>query len=461
MDKFIMEYAFTIVNFILVLCLIFTIAIAIKLIFLYIEKNRLETEIIKGSVEELLKTNEKEFKIVKKNGEKLSNQESEEILRDYIYNSGLVERSKPTKNINPYNLFQKFIIDLKRNSEIDKMTGLKGRENFKKAVKETGSLMYCNINGLRKINKEMGYEEGDNQIIKVVLVLKDSAPQEAVICRISGDEFAIDLPNFGQKESEELLKTINDIFEKREDIYIDLAIGIAYKDDLKGKDLDEIITRAEEDMYKNKLISKNSVRGQLIYTLLDALGEKSFETEEHALRLRDYSFEIGKRMNLPQTEMNDLVLLAYLHDIGKMSIPDSILTKNTKLSNQEWETMKKHPEFGADFVKRIPDLKSSADGILSHHENWDGTGYPKGISGEDIPLVARIIRVVDSYDAMTNTRSYNIVKTGREALEEIKKYSGTQYDPEIVDVFIQIINEENKARIEKEIKEKKVVVNLF
>jgi HD-GYP domain-containing protein (c-di-GMP phosphodiesterase class II) len=163
--------------------------------------------------------------------------------------------------------------------------------------------------------------------------------------------------------------------------------------------------------------------------------------------------------------MNDIILLAYLHDIGKMSIPDAILTKPTKLSSIEWETMKRHPKLGADFVGRIPDLSSAATGILYHHENWDGSGYPEGLSETNIPLVARIIRVVDSFDAMTNTRSYNRIKTKTEALNEIINYSGVHYDPEVVDVFSEIIRneiEENRKTQSKNTEEKQhKIVRLY
>jgi diguanylate cyclase (GGDEF)-like protein len=406
----------------------------------YLEKKRIEEDITKDSVKELIK--EKGFKIdiYNKSGEILSDEDSEEVLQEYILDGMYTLNRKTSKKV------EKELLKYKRNidSKKDKLTGLFGRERLKIDYKEKGSFIYFNLNGLRNINKEKGYQEGDRQILTFSNNVKTIIPKDVALYRINGDEFAVDLPKFKKNEAEKLIILLVEKLSGDENFKIDVAVGIVCKSEMEDKSFDSIIIKAEENMHKNKLTAKTSIRSQLIYTLLDVLGEKSYETEEHAIRLKDYAVSIGKKMKLSRNMINELVLLSYLHDIGKISIPDSILKKPTRLKEEEWNIMKTHTKMGADLIKRIPDLKSISEGIYYHHENWDGTGYPEGISGEAIPLVSRIIRVVDSFDAMTNTRTYNIVKSRKIALEEIKNNSGTMYDPEVVEIFLEIIEKEVK-----------------
>lgn len=448
---FLEKYAFTIINFLLVLSLIVVVLLAVRLVIFYLEKNRIEGEITKESVKKII--NEKDYKIniYDKSGEVLPDEDREEVLQEYILESIYTLNKKTSRKVEKQLVKYKKNIDSKR----DKLTGLFGRDKLKIEFKETGSFIYFNLNGLRNINKKEGYKEGDRQIITFTEVLKNILPKDAHMYRINGDEFAVDLPEFKKNESEKLILLMVEKLTGNENFKIDVAVGIVCKKELEDKSIDCVIMKAEENMHKNKLTAKTSIRSQLIYTLLDVLGEKSFETEEHAIRLKDYAVEIGKKMKLTRNIINELILLSYLHDIGKISIPDSILTKPTKLKEEEWKIMKTHTKMGSDLIKKIPDLKSISRGILHHHENWDGSGYPEGLSGKDIPLVSRIIRIVDSYDAMTSSRTYNVVKSKKQAVEEIKECSGTLYDPEIVEVFLEVSKEEI---LEKDGKEKNNVI---
>src|SRR6056297_956435 len=435
---FLGKYAFTIINFLLVLSLIFVVLLAVRLVIFYLEKNRIEGEITKESVKKII--NEKDYKIniYENSGEVLPDEDREEVLQEYILESIYTLNKKTSKKVEKQLVKYKKNIDSKR----DNLTGLFGRDKLKIEFKETGSFIYFNLNGLRNINKKEGYKEGDRQIITFTEVLKNILPKDSHMYRINGDEFAVDLPEFKKNESEKLILLMVEKLAGNENFKIDVAVGIVCKKELEDKSIDCVIMKAEENMHKNKLTAKTSIRSQLIYTLLDVLGEKSFETEEHAIRLKDYALAIGKKMNLERNFLNELILLSYLHDIGKISIPDAILTKPGKLEVKEWNIMKTHTKMGSDLIKKIPDLESISQGILCHHENWDGSGYPQGLSGKEIPLVSRIIRIVDSYDAMTTTRTYNIVKSKNEAVEEIKKSSGTMYDPEIVEVFLEVSKED-------------------
>lgn len=194
-------------------------------------------------------------------------------------------------------------------------------------------------------------------------------------------------------------------------------------------------------MYQQKLLQGKSFRNSIINTLLAMLYEKSTETEEHCKRLEAYCVAIGQKMNLTTKDLDELSLLALLHDIGKVVIPPSLLKKPGPLTPAEWEEMRRHPEIGYRIARESTELASISNLILSHHERWDGKGYPRGLIGEDIPLACRIISVVDAFDAMTNNRVYRKAMSVEEAITEIKKNAGTQFDPQIVEVFLEILKE--------------------
>lgn len=194
-------------------------------------------------------------------------------------------------------------------------------------------------------------------------------------------------------------------------------------------------------MYQQKLLQGKSFRNSIINTLLAMLYEKSTETEKHCKRLEAYCVAIGQRMNLTTKDLDELSLLALLHDIGKVAIPPSILKKPGPLTPAEWEEMRRHPEIGYRIAQESTELASISNLILSHHERWDGKGYTRGLVGEDIPLACRIISVVDAFDAMTNNRVYRKAMSVEEAITEIKKNAGTQFDPKIVEVFLEILKE--------------------
>lgn len=193
-------------------------------------------------------------------------------------------------------------------------------------------------------------------------------------------------------------------------------------------------------MYQRKLLEHNSSHSAIVASIKATMTEKSQETEEHAERLALLSRAVAVELNMPQSDQVKLELLATLHDIGKIGISDQILTKQGKLSAEEWVEMKRHPEIGYRIAMATPELIPVAESILCHHERWDGSGYPQGISGESIPLLSRILSIVDSYDAMTQDRPYRKAMTHEEAIQEIERNSGTQFDPRIAELFVKILN---------------------
>ena len=194
-------------------------------------------------------------------------------------------------------------------------------------------------------------------------------------------------------------------------------------------------------MNKRKLFEKKSHHHTILSSIMDTMYARSQETEEHAERLAHISRLIGEKMDLPQESMDELQLFAMLHDIGKVAIDDRVLNKPGKLTKEEWDIMKKHSEIGYRIAMASPELESVAEYILCHHERWDGKGYPAGLKKEEIPLLSRILAFADAYDAMTVDRVYRKALTKQEAIEEIEKNVGKQFDPEIFKIFIRIIQD--------------------
>jgi putative nucleotidyltransferase with HDIG domain len=176
--------------------------------------------------------------------------------------------------------------------------------------------------------------------------------------------------------------------------------------------------------------------------LVLALDLREQETGYHSYRVTEYALTLAKRMGLPDQDLSIIAKGALLHDIGKIGVPDSILLKPNRLTEEEWEIMKKHPIFGYKLLKKIEFLEEAAQIVLSHHEHYDGNGYPQGLSGEDIPLGARIFSVVDALDAMTSNRPYRKAISFDKAIERIANASGSQFDPRVVKAFLDIPKEE-------------------
>jgi len=197
-------------------------------------------------------------------------------------------------------------------------------------------------------------------------------------------------------------------------------------------------------MYKNKLAGKQSNAGSVIAALEQALYEKSNETMEHTQRLKELSLKLGKKLKLHPHQLDELSLLASLHDIGKVAVPEAILLKEGTLTENEWEVIKRHTEVGFNIAQSSPQIAHVARYILSCHEKWDGTGYPQGLAKEEVPLLSRIVAITDSYDVMTSKRAYKTAMSRDDAVKELRRCAGTQFDPLMVEKFIEILSEQTK-----------------
>ncbi|AKN33436.1 diguanylate cyclase [Clostridium carboxidivorans P7] len=330
----------------------------------------------------------------------------------------------------------------------DKLTGLKNRvymeKKFFKLDNEDGtkySIIMGDLNGLKLTNDTFGHKIGDRLICKIGDILKSICSQDDIIARWGGDEFIILVINKEDIHVSNLIESIKKECEKITEFgfKISIALGSAKKDEAQSTEA--VMNLAEERMYRSKLTESKSSRNATIMSLERTLYEKNSETEEHTQRVKELSMKLGKKVNLSKDELEELELLSLLHDIGKMGIPDNILMKPGKLTNEEWEIMKRHTEIGYRIAKATPGLSHVANEILCHHEKFDGTGYPQGLKGESIPILSRIINIVDSFDVMTHKRVYKDASNIEHAVEELKRCSGTQFDPVIVNEFLKLLEE--------------------
>lgn len=326
----------------------------------------------------------------------------------------------------------------------DSLTRLYNRAFLEEEMKrlDTGrqlpiSIIMADLNGLKLVNDTYGHCTGDEMLQLAANILRKSCREEDIIARWGGDEFVILLPQTAKIKAEDICKRISDKCCKAYvgDVPISIALGVAAKNNAE-ENLAAILKEAEDNMYKQKLTESRSIRSGVLNALLKALAAKSYETEEHARRMLDVAQKIGEKIGLSDYDLNRLSLLVTLHDIGKINISEEILTKNSPLNEKEWDAIRKHPEIGFRIARATEEFAHIAEDILSHHERWDGKGYPRGLKGKEIPLLARIVAIADAYEVMSNGRPYKIPLSREEIIAEYKNCSGTHFDPALVDVFL-------------------------
>lgn len=403
--------------------------------------DRENREWVVSALQEGVEVKDKEFQFRKKNGEIMICLFSAQTIHInnepfILYSINDITERKNTENEIIYLSYH------------DQLTGLYNRRFAEEEIKRLDtkrqlplSVIMGDLNSLKLTNDTFGHRKGD-KILKVTAeLLKRICRSEDILARWGGDEFVILLPKTSITDSEEIVQRIKKECSKLiiQKIPLSLSIGIATKIEV-GQGIDEIIIEAESNMYKNKLDEKESTAGSIIFALEQALYEKSNETMEHAFRIKDSAIKLGKSIKLHSNRLDELSLLASLHDIGEVAIPETILLKEGKLTEKEWAVIKRHPEIGFNIAQSSPQIIHIAKFILACHENWDGSGYPQRLVGQSIPIVSRIIFIADAYDVMTGERTYKKAMSKPRAIEELKRCAGTQFDPVLVNKFIEIIS---------------------
>jgi len=332
-------------------------------------------------------------------------------------------------------------------SNHDDLTGVYNRRFYEEELKRLDvkenlplTLVMADINGLKLINDSFGNAIGDELLIRVAEVLRKKCRSNDVLARLGGDEFVIILPKTDVFEVVEIIKNLKEIYseEKVGAIKPSISFGFETKE-IEEENIQEIFKKAEDDMYRHKLYENSSTRSKTIDLIMNTLYEKSHREMRHSQRVSEICEIIAVKMNLDKDAINQIKMIGLIHDIGKMGIDEKILNKPGKLDNDEWNEMRKHPEIGYRILSSVNEFSEMANYILEHHERWDGKGYPKGLSGEEISLQARIVGVADAYDAMTSDRAYRMGLSEVEAIAEIKRCSGTQFDPEIAELFMEAV----------------------
>ncbi len=333
----------------------------------------------------------------------------------------------------------------------DQLTGIHNRACYESELErlEGGreypvTIITADLDGLKFINDTLGHYTGDQLLCRCAKILGESLRRSDLLARIGGDEFSAILCRTDKATGETILRRIREkltLINKDDDVVpLGISIGMATAESA-DLSLKEAFRQADDCMYRDKLCRSSSSRGKIVQSLLAALAERDYIAEGHARRLENLCRAMGEKIGLTSYQLADLVLLAQVHDLGKVGIPDQILYKSGPLNDDEWEVMRGHPEKGYRIASASPDLAGIADLILKHHERWDGSGYPMGLRGAEIPIDCRILAIIDAYDAMTNKRTYNKVKSHDEALAEIKNCSNSQFDSDLVAIFLFVIEE--------------------
>jgi diguanylate cyclase (GGDEF)-like protein/PAS domain S-box-containing protein len=331
----------------------------------------------------------------------------------------------------------------------DGLTGLYNRAYFDEELNRLDTerqlpitIVMGDLNGLKVINDIYGHSRGDMLLRNIADILKESFRKEDIISRWGGDEFISILPKTSVKDAESIIKRIKELCEEKSttEMPLSISLGISTKKS-SSENIDDILKEAEDKMYKSKIAESTPIQESLIRSLRGGLKKGDYRTDTRIKKMEDYAVLIGKRLNLSSIKLEELKLLMNLHNIGKLALADEIMTKKGRMTAEEWKIIKKIPEIGYHIAESSTKLKPIAESILTHHEWYNGQGYPRGIKGEEIPVLSRISFLISAYDAMTSDRPYRNKMTEEEAKKEIKKFSGIQFDPKVVDAFFELLEE--------------------
>lgn len=334
----------------------------------------------------------------------------------------------------------------------DYMTGVYNRRYFEEEFKRLNaprnypmSVIMGDVNGLKLINDSFGHLEGDRILIQAAHGIQGCLRTDDIVARLGGDEFGILLPSTNAEEASDLLKRIQTNLaaltnETENNTMALLSISFGYSVQKTPEDsLDLLMNEAESFMNSRKRYDSRSLKSKTISLAMNALFEKSPREKMHSERVGNVAANIAEWMGLSEEKVNMVRIAGYLHDIGKIGIPETVLNKKSSLNRQEWEIMKLHPEKSWRILENTADYKDISNIVLCHHEKWDGNGYPRGLAGTDIPLESRIITIADSFDAMTHERPYQVALNTEEAGAELIRCAGSHFDPVIVMLFMERI----------------------
>jgi diguanylate cyclase (GGDEF)-like protein len=367
---------------------------------------------------------------------------------------------------------------LAEQANLDEVTSLYNHRRFQEGLEEEVekakaagdrlSLIFLDIDYFKHYNDVFGHQQGDQALYQVGEVMRTVCPKYSFLARYGGDEFVVILPKAGSGEAVRVAERIRNAVEEHEffgeDVQpggvMSVSVGVATLPD-HASSKEELLKVADIALYKAKFESRNKV--ELYFSVLDELKAELAESElalistlktliylvnakdrytyGHSERVMQYATVLGREIGLSEKEISNLTYGGFLHDVGKIEISYEILNKPGPLNDEEWDVIKRHPEWGAEIVRPVKALGAAVPIILYHHERYDGKGYPQGLKGEEIPLGARVLAICDSFDAMWNDRPYQEAKTLPEIIQEFEMCAGKQFDPVLAARFIALLQE--------------------
>lgn len=334
----------------------------------------------------------------------------------------------------------------------DQLTGLYNRAFFEEELNRLSgareypiTMISADLDDLKLINDTMGHQKGDQMLQAAAEVLKQSLRSSDILARVGGDEFMGILPRTDKKVGEDIIERIKEHVACYNREHAGLSLGFsmgAATAENSDTPLTELIRQADDLMYQNKLQRSAGSRERLLGTVLAAHAETDKDDRGGALRMARMCRKLGVKAELSTRQLSNLILLCRVHDLVKVAIPHRILVEEGPLTEKEYEIVCQHHQKGYEIAKISPVLKETAALILKHHERWDGNGYPLGLKGEEIPIECRILAIVDAYCAMTSNRPHRRGVRKADAVAELKRCAGTQFDPALVEVFLSMLAEE-------------------
>jgi two-component system, cell cycle response regulator len=296
------------------------------------------------------------------------------------------------------------------------------------------------LDGFKTYNDTFGHSAGDTLLARLGERLEAAVRGRARAYRLGGDEFCILAPL--QEEPASLVAaTLAALSERGEGFVIGCSHG-AVELPREAGDASEALSVADGRLYAAKRSDRRSAGRQSAAVLLQALSERDAGLGSHVHDVGEVAASVGERLGLSPDELELVRQAGQLHDIGKMAVPDAILTKPAALDHHEWEYVRQHTIIGERILSAAPALGPVAALVRSSHERWDGGGYPDGLAGDEIPLCARIVAVCDAFDAMLGGRPYRPARSVEVALEELRRFAGTQFDPDVVAAFAAVVAEQ-------------------
>ncbi len=306
-------------------------------------------------------------------------------------------------------------------------------------------LIACDIDGLQMTNETLGHAAGDQRLIMAAVLLTEFVETDDILSRVGGDEFVLVRPGASAEQAEQLCRelraSVEQYNQENRDLFLSLSIGYAIAQ-AKPVELSLLMRDADNMVRREKLLRSQSTRSGLVNTMMTLLEARDFITEGHAERLELLVGSLAERMGFASNQLDAMRLFAKFHDIGKVGISDSILFKPGALTEEERAEMRRHSEIGYRIALASSDLVYIAEWILRHHEWWDGSGYPIGLSGSAIPIECRILSIADAFDAMTSDRPYRKAMPVEQAVAELRKFAGIQFDPELLAAFCELLQQQ-------------------